>query len=289
MLDKKLNYYCSAEYPIAMNIERSHGKFELHKHDFTELVVVLNGNAMHCTKNAQYPLNPGSVFMIPPEEYHGYEVYKKEFGIANFIFDLERMPFFDLPKMPGFYRLYAVRHTGKKLISSNPPCLTPEHLKQVAGLINDISRELDSGLPGSQALAVANFVKLVTVITRYNQPAVALTIENIYHETMTETVSFIERHYRENINLTRLSKRAKMSIRNFQRIFSEQFGMTPMQYIMRLRLDKATEELRFSCMNISNIALECGFCDSNYFTRCFRQHRGITPFEYRKQNQKLLR
>ena len=74
-----------------------------------------------------------------------------------------------------------------------------------------------------------------------------------------------------------------MSRSTLNRNFSKAFGMTPMRYLNKLRLDHAAELLASSNLSISEIARQCGFEDSNYFTRAFRRKFGTAPGQWRKK------
>ena len=59
--------------------------------------------------------------------------------------------------------------------------------------------------------------------------------------------------------------------------------MSPLDYIARTRINHAMVLLRDSELDMTTIALECGYNDSSYFTRSFRKAIGLTPGTYRKQ------
>jgi len=73
-----------------------------------------------------------------------------------------------------------------------------------------------------------------------------------------------------------------MSRSNLMRVFRKATGQTPIEYLLRLRIQKAMELLRNSSLSITEIALEVGFNDSNYFTRQFRRVLGETPRSFRR-------
>ena len=66
--------------------------------------------------------------------------------------------------------------------------------------------------------------------------------------------------------------------------FKEAIGITPLQYQLHLRISDAATLLNTSHENVSEIAFQCGFADSNYFSRQFKRITGMTPSEYRKNN-----
>jgi len=80
-----------------------------------------------------------------------------------------------------------------------------------------------------------------------------------------------------------LSEQAKMSRRNYYRIFKEVTGEAPLAYLLRLRIMKAVHLLELSDKNITDIAFACGFNDSNYFSRQFKQILGLSPKAFKSK------
>lgn len=60
-------------------------------------------------------------------------------------------------------------------------------------------------------------------------------------------------------------------------------GLSPLNYLTGLRLDKASRMLGETNLSIAEIAFRCGLCDANYMTKLFRLRLGITPDKYRKK------
>ena len=96
-------------------------------------------------------------------------------------------------------------------------------------------------------------------------------------------IEYIEKNYTESITLEQLSQVSGMSKNGIIAMFKRLYGMTPVKYMNNLRLYKACELLKNTDMPISQLAYQCGFADSNYFARVFREQRGMTPREYRGQ------
>jgi AraC family transcriptional regulator, regulatory protein of adaptative response / methylphosphotriester-DNA alkyltransferase methyltransferase len=67
------------------------------------------------------------------------------------------------------------------------------------------------------------------------------------------------------------------------RLFRQQFGLTPAEYLGRLRLKKAVECLSTAQMNLLNIAFICGFGSLSGFYAHFKKQFGITPGKYRQR------
>ena len=81
-----------------------------------------------------------------------------------------------------------------------------------------------------------------------------------------------------------LAKMTNYSKRHFIRIFREMYQHTPLEYIINLRIQRACRQLVATQDSIQKISLDCGFADSNYFSRLFQKRIGISPRTYRKQH-----
>jgi AraC family transcriptional regulator len=88
---------------------------------------------------------------------------------------------------------------------------------------------------------------------------------------------YIHTHLAEPLLLPELAALAQLSEFHFARMFRQSMGLAPHQYIMNARLIHAENLLKTSQMNITAIALECGFSSTSHFSNRFKSVRGITP------------
>ena len=72
-----------------------------------------------------------------------------------------------------------------------------------------------------------------------------------------------------------------MSAAHFSTVFSQHEGRTFISYLTTLRIERAKELLSSTNMKLSDIALEVGYNEPNYFSHVFRKAEGMTPKEYR--------
>lgn len=98
---------------------------------------------------------------------------------------------------------------------------------------------------------------------------------------VTDVVRWIEANADAVLPLTLLAERVGMSVYHFLRCFRGATGLTPHQYVLRLRLHRAALRLRTSRDTITHIALETGFGDLSTFNHRFRRLMGMTPGAYR--------
>jgi AraC-like DNA-binding protein len=102
---------------------------------------------------------------------------------------------------------------------------------------------------------------------------------------MMPAIDIICQAYRGSINLNRLASACHLSPSQFRRNFNKLFGMSPLQFVLNVRLQAAADLLRSSRLNVTEIAMECGFNEPNYFARQFHRHIGVTPSEYRRHGE----
>ena len=98
---------------------------------------------------------------------------------------------------------------------------------------------------------------------------------------VAEAVRLIELDSDRPISLAELADETATSPYHFLRTFRHVAGMTPYQFLLRTRLNRAAVRLRISDDSISSIALEAGFNDLSTFNRRFRRVMGETPGDYR--------
>lgn len=89
--------------------------------------------------------------------------------------------------------------------------------------------------------------------------------------------------YAKDWNIEKMSAFCNMSESRFQHLFKEQYGITPMQYVLRLRINKAKELLICGEISIGTVAKQVGFNDPLYFSRLFKKFEGLTPREFVNQ------
>ena len=96
-------------------------------------------------------------------------------------------------------------------------------------------------------------------------------------------VSYIKQHLAESLTIDKLSALACMSKATFFRLFKREFGLTPVEFIIRERLGEAKRLLRHPLASVADVCLRAGFNNLSYFQSLFKKYEGVTPGAYRKQ------
>lgn len=105
--------------------------------------------------------------------------------------------------------------------------------------------------------------------------------EGNHNDAVLNCVNYIHTHYREEITLPFLTGMCGVSAAQLSKKFKIAYHMSPIQYLIRYRIDMACALLLRSNEKVEDIAVKVGFHDPNYFTRMFKQLMGMTPREYR--------
>ena len=96
-------------------------------------------------------------------------------------------------------------------------------------------------------------------------------------------VGYIRDHLADNLTIDKLSALACMSKATFFRVFKREFGITPVEFIIRERLGEAKRLLRHPLASVAEVCLRAGFNNLSYFQALFKKHEGVTPGAYKKQ------
>jgi len=98
-----------------------------------------------------------------------------------------------------------------------------------------------------------------------------------------QVVEHIHRNFSKPIAIEHLSQMASLSVSQFERRFKRIFQETPMQFILKVRVNESCKLLVQTQNAVSWVAQASGFCDQSYFSKQFVKRMGITPREYRQR------
>ncbi len=89
-------------------------------------------------------------------------------------------------------------------------------------------------------------------------------------------------HMDRGLSIAQIASECSLSRSHFSRAFKKNTGVSPRDWFLQMRLDKAKRLLTDTQLTISRISLECGFADQSHFTRVFTRVIGLTPFSWRR-------
>ena len=97
-------------------------------------------------------------------------------------------------------------------------------------------------------------------------------------------ISYLSDNYASPFTkISELAQTVNMSEKNFRRVFFDAYGKAPYAFMQEFRINKAEVLLLNTTKTITDIALQCGFCDIYSFSHCFKKHKGVSPVRYREK------
>lgn len=100
---------------------------------------------------------------------------------------------------------------------------------------------------------------------------------------LERAIAYIDTHFVDEITAAALAKVAEISVPHFNRLFRQVLRLSPMDYVLSLRIQEAQRLLATTSETLSGISAKVGFYDQSHFTKRFRKVTGLTPAQYRRR------
>ena len=239
--------------------------FSSHWHERMELTFVHSGS-MHLTlENNEYEIPCGSLGIIPPEKTHTASSGKEGVEYYTIMFEIT-----------SFY---------------NSSFATGKHLKPLVNLQNDfipltddveimntVSSLIDDQLHGDKYSCLTVIGEIYILLGLLYRKCLSSQIPSEHSGgDFADIFDYISNNYCDRISTAELSSKFGYSEAYFCRRFKALAGLTPMQYINMLRLEKEKNLLKNSNTKISVVSAKCGFNSVSYFSKLYKKHFGISP------------
>lgn len=237
--------------------------------DDYQLIYIVHGNGYAANPNGKYDVHTGSLILVRPGEWHTYYPNHNTGWTEYFI----------------SFRSYMIgEYIEKKLPKS-------EYASNVfeVGLRDDILNTFQNALiyasinEDTVSDVLASSVRHIVALTKYclTRKGISDTneIRSIYYAKV-----YMMNNLEKKINLDELSRQLGMSYPLFRKKFKIHTGLQPSRYLQKLRINRSKELLCRTDYQIKKVSLECGFASPEYFCNVFKEATGITPLEYRENN-----
>ena len=98
---------------------------------------------------------------------------------------------------------------------------------------------------------------------------------------LRRVIDYIQSNLESDLSLAQLARVAHVSSHHFGKLFKQSMGLTPHQYVLKCRVERAKKLLRDRKLTLTEISLATGFCHQSHFTNAFRRYTTFTPRQYR--------
>ena len=256
----KLLYVCKAEtvIPTAMHAHDSH----------LELQYISGGKADIRMGGHVYRVQKGDVVVYNAGVLHD-ECAESDCGMFFYNCAVKN---FHAPCLPENHLLphdtKPVLHTGK--MSNVVETIFHELFEQVS------QRKIYSG-------AICHYLLNALSIILSNQiPHEKIIRHHKFDSSFQKCKDFIDEHFTENISVLEMSEIANMSVSGFSHHFKKILGLSPGQYLIRLKIGRAQKLLIGTDKSITEISMELGYDNVSHFNNQFKKFVGTSPQNYRK-------
>ena len=158
----------------------------------------------------------------------------------------------------------------------------------LAHLAAAVGDTVTAGLPASSLFvdpivsAIANRFIAINYHTPVAEPG--KQTQRLTHRQMQRIREFVEANLETDIRLEMMAGICGRSTEYFVRVFKATAGVSPYQYVLNLRIERAKALLGVEGASIADVALQCGFSHQEHLTRMFRRFTGVTPGRYRSSH-----
>lgn len=253
--------------------------FGPHAHRFIELDYIEEGGCGMLFGTELVRLGAGDCLLIYPDASHyfftraraGCTIVQLEFAVENF-------PWPALPGQSGANLAFLdeVRTHSQPFRKLHPGT-------GVSQCIRDIRQESAGTWRGKEEMLRLLFARLFILLSR--------EVEGVYDvqsglqagegTLARQAAAILANEFGESLDFEELALRLGVSSRYLRRCFHEAWGMGIGEWLLGLRLRKASALLARPGLSVLEVALQCGFASSQYFARVFRKELGLAPLEFR--------
>ncbi len=114
-----------------------------------------------------------------------------------------------------------------------------------------------------------------------------LTSSEKSQNRLTGVIQYIDGNFTRKISMDELCKVSDLSEAHLCRLFKKYFGMRPMEYLNKKRIQRSKELLSISYVSVESASSRVGFDTPSYFGRLFRRYEGCSPSEYKEMNTNI--
>ena len=243
----------------------------LHVHqDLAEIICIAQGHGNYTVDNRSYDVQKGDLIFINSGVLHD--------TCGNFDADI-------CIYMLGIKQLRLKGHKENHLISSNqsPIITSDQHTDQIQQLFSMLAHFTPQHSKDAPSTEIGNHLLQALIILLHTlvQNSTTKLVGQDYNLGL-RIKEYIDEHYLEDMKLADIADALHVNSYYLSHTFKKILGYSPMQYIIHRRIGEAQNLLITTDLTITEIALQCGYNNSNYFQVVFNTMSGMPPGKYRK-------
>ena len=234
--------------------------------DEYQINYITEGSGIMETHDGIFAINPGSIIIIKPGVWHRYRPAKAMGWREHYI---------------GFQGEFANNIFGKGFFSQANPVIHVGFQDKILELFYRVADIVKDEKSGYQQVASGVIIQILgSIISSVkNKDFAGKDIERKIRKARI----YFRNNLDKNIDVEELASELNIGYSYFRRMFKKFTGISPVQYHLMLRLQRAKDLLVSTDLSVKEIAMELCFQSIFYFTRIFKKKMGIPPTEFRKK------
>lgn len=256
----------------------------LHWHEHFEIIVMLKGTGIFHIDSQPYEAAPGDVLFVPAGSLHtGFSTCEGDTAYTSIVFNGSLFQHWAHDSIHSRYVLPYLE--GRVRLPVKPTLLEPS-CADYYPLLDRAAEEFAAQQPGYQLVIVSQLHMLLTYLSRTFLPQQELgklgrgPIPN--EERFKFLIQYVESNLALKHTIDEAAKRLNLNPFHFCKMFKKLTGRTFIEYVNLCRVNEAERLLLETNLSVTEIAGLAGCDNPNYFTKLFKQYKGITPSQYRK-------
>ena len=259
--------------------------YPLHWHDEVEIIYITKGAMKITIWSNEYKVKEGDIVIIMPQTIHSFEQIESRYSeYFNIVFSFSLLESSSNSACYNKYIKPFILHD--KNVNNHEEKGSKLNITLTPFILSLIQHRRES-YTTCEYLVKSNLYMIMYYLNQnYISSNKKDMLLQIKYEKIKNALYHIQTSYTNRITIKEAADLCGFSESHFMKLFKELTSMSFDSYLINYRLDIAAKQIRETDHKIVDIASNCGFNNSSYFTRSFQQKYGLTPSKYRENNFK---
>ena len=268
------------DFPVSISADMLYEKDDMqcmHFHDCFEVSLITDGKAYYEFADKKLLLGKGDCIVINNVEIHRALSAGGKWSQLCLVFHPSL-----ISAGSGFDYAYISDFFEKGKDFENLVSASSDISLEIRKLMRDIYEEYTEKNSGYMLMIKAKLLCLLTLLTRRNSNK-KICQRKLNMRRLSPALDYIEENYMSSVSLAKAAKKCFITPQYFSIMFSQTLGLSFIQYVTQLRIDKSKELLANTDNSVLDIALNCGYNNLSNFISLFKRQCACTPSNYRKR------
>ena len=232
--------------------------------DYNKFYFIIGGEGWLKIGDREFYPKPGQLFLMPAGILQSYSIISK---------DTFRKYWCHFTAKIGDVNLFNIINT--------PYFVEVEDTSKVEMLFKELIKEQENPKLYARLREKALLMEILSYYVANSQIEEFKFVNSSSMSKLNRVLQYIQDHIAEEITVEQLASMLHFHPGYFTKVFKKYIGLSPSQYVNKVRLDKAKFLLKNTDLQVTEVAAKTGFCDIYHFSKTFKAYSGFSPTDYR--------